>query len=223
MKLNLLSIEGNRKYEKMNDVMSIRAQTHYLTEQFLYFFSKMDLDGSSKLVICFEEKPKEKKKYMRDEYFHVSIYYVDKGVLEKYKTLEKDELDEYFLTIIVDACNYIAQFNNKGEEVVERIEQAADKVRANKYELVILQKKLSKVSDDKRFKAKVYRKLNCLGELWYIEVEDKKTQNIIRYELMNEYTNISKEDFYKKASWNDNKFILKDRLDRETAVIGVCL
>lgn len=134
----------------------------------------MDLDGSSKLVICFEEKPKDKKKYVRDEYFHVSIIYVDKDVLGQFEILERDELDEYFLAIIVDACSYIARFNGKNDEVIEKIEQAANMIRENKFELIILQKKLSKVSKDKRFKAKVYRKLNYLGEIWYIEVEDKK-------------------------------------------------
>lgn len=221
MRLNMLLIEGNREYEKMNDVIPIRARTHYLTEQFLYFFSKIDLDGNSKLVICFEEKPKDKKKYLRDEYFHVSIFYVDKDVLEQFKILEKNEFDEYFLAIIVDACSYIARMNGKDKEVMDRIEQAANMIRANKFDFIILQKKLSKVSQDKRFRAKVYRILNCLGELWYVEIEDKKSKNITRYELMDQYTNISKEDFYKKASWQDSKYILKDRLDRETAIIEV--
>lgn len=84
MKLSLLSIEGNRAYEKQNDILPIRARTHYLTEQFLYYLSRIDLDGSGKLVICFEEKPEDKEQYVCDTYFHVSLYYVDIDVLERF-------------------------------------------------------------------------------------------------------------------------------------------
>lgn len=219
MRLNLLSIEGNRAYEKRNDVVPIRARTHYLTEQFLYYLPKMDLDGSGKLVICFEEKPEDKERYMCDEYFHVSVYYVDKNVLERFESLEQDAFGEYFLGIIVDVCSDIARFHHKEETLIEQIREAANKIRANRFELVIQQKKLSKVSDDRRLKAKVFRQLNFLGEIWYIEVENKNTKYVVRYELMEQYTNISKVDFYKKASWEGSQFVLRDRLDRETARI----
>lgn len=102
---------------------------------------------------------------------------------------------------------------------MEQIREAANKIRTNRFELVIQQKKLSKVSDDRRLKAKVFRQLNFLGEIWYIEVEDKNTKYVVRYELMEQYTNISKVDFYKKASWEGSQFVLRDRLDRETARI----
>lgn len=94
-----------------------------------------------------------------------------------------------------------------------------DKNVLERFELVIQQKKLSKVSDDRRLKAKVFRQLNFLGEIWYIEVEDKNTKYMVRYELMEQYTNIAKVDFYKKASWEGSQFVLRDRLDRETARI----
>lgn len=216
MKLNLLSIEGSRAYEKQNDVVPIRARTHYLTEQFLHYLTKIDLDGSSKLVICFEEKPKDTKKYVCDTYFHVSVYYVDKDVLDRFRTLEQDMMAEYFLGILVDACSNIAHSCHRDEEVVKRIGQAADQIRENHFELVIPQKKLSKTSGDKRWKASVFRRLDSQGELWYVELEDKKANIMVRHELTGQYTNISLVDFYKKAAWEGNRFVLRDRLGRET-------
>ena len=37
----------------------------------------------------------------------------------------------HFLRIIVEACEYIAQFNNKEQEIFEIIEKATDNVRKN--------------------------------------------------------------------------------------------
>lgn len=216
MKLSLLSIEGNRAYEKQNDILPIRARTHYLTEQFLYYLSRIDLDGSGKLVICFEEKPEDKEQYVCDTYFHVSLYYVDIDVLERFQTLQQDEMSAYFLDIIVDVCKNIAHSRHRDEAVIRRIEEAADQMRANQFELVIPQKKLSKTSGDRRWRAEVYRRLDPHGELWYAELEDKRTKNVVRHELTEKYTSVSLVDFYKKAAWEGDRFVLRDRLDRET-------
>lgn len=79
----------------------------------MHFLGKIDLDGNDKLVIQFYERPKSEDKYMCDKFFHVSCYYVDKKDIDKLEKLKKDELEFYFLRIIVEACEYIAQFNNK--------------------------------------------------------------------------------------------------------------
>lgn len=85
MKLNLLSIEGSRAYEKQNDVVPIRARTHYLTEQFLHYLTKIDLDGSSKLVICFRKSQKTQKSmsvthiFMYQSIMLIKMYWIGFG------------------------------------------------------------------------------------------------------------------------------------------------
>lgn len=214
MKLVQLTIENSQK-------SAIRARAHYITEQFLYFFNKIDLDGSSKLVIFLEIKPEHEDIYTNDSYFHVSKYYVEKSVHNRFDTIKENELDEYFLNIVVNACKHIAILNSREEKVIQLIDAAADKIRENKFELILLQKKLTKTSADKRFCAKVYRQINRLGEKWYAEIEDKTNKTVTKCELMTHYTNISLVDAYKKSFWENHKFILQDRLDRTEAMIKV--
>ncbi|MBQ3546097.1 MAG: hypothetical protein IJA34_14115 [Lachnospiraceae bacterium] len=91
MKLSMLSIEGNNEHEKKNDIMSIRTRTYYITEIFMHFLGKIDLDGNDKLVIQFYERPKSEDKYMCDKFFYVSCYYVDK----KYKASVYRSINRY--------------------------------------------------------------------------------------------------------------------------------
>lgn len=214
MKLAQLTIENSQKN-------AIRAKAHYITEQFLYFFNKIDLDGNSKLVILLDAKPEHEDAYINDSYFHVSKYYVGETVPDRFDALTESEFDEYFLNIVVYACKHIAIQNNREENIIQMIDDAADKIRENKFELTILQKKLTKTSADKRFRAKVYRKINRLGEKWYAEIEDKNNKTSTKCELMANYINISLVDAYKKSLWKNHKFILQDRLDRTEAVIEI--
>lgn len=220
MKLNQLSIEGNAEHEKKNNTMSIRAMTYYITEIFMHFLLKIDLDGSGKLVIYFYDRPDLEPQYECDKYFHVSWYNVDKSVIDKFAQLEKGEYDEFFLNIVVDVCKYIALSNNR-EELIEVIEQAAIKVRECNFELELLQKKLSKLSDNRRYKANVYRNVNRQGEIWYVVAEDKINKTSTRYEIMNSYSSISKTELFKKSYWEDEKFILADRFDRVVGSVEV--
>ena len=199
--------------------MSIRARTYYVTEIFMQFLAKIDLDGNDKLVIHFCEKPASSNKYVCDKYFHVSCYNVDKNVIDKSDTLKDDELDKFFLDIIVEACKYIARFNNRGEDVIKMIELAADKVRENKFELVMLQKGLSKLSGNKQYKASVYRNINRYGEMWYVEMENRNNKNIKRYQIMKQYAHISKTEFFKNSYWENEKFVLTDKFGRVVETI----
>lgn len=221
MKLSMLEIEGNKEQEKKNDTMSIRTRTYYITEIFMHFLGKIDLDGNDKLVIKFYERSKSEDKYMCDKFFHVSCYYVDRRDIDKLGELKNDELELYFLGIIVEACEYISKFNNKEKEIFEIIEKAADNVRKNDFELIIFQKSLSKISSDKKYKASVYRSINIYGEMWYVEVENRNDKSTKKYQIMKQYAHINKTEFFKKSYWDNEKFILTDRFGRIVQTIKI--
>lgn len=220
MKLNMLVVEGNKKAEKENDLEPIRFQAYHVVEIFMSFLSKIDLDGSSKLTIHFEEKPSNKKKYVCDNYFHVSWYYVSESDIELLNSLEKSDRDEYFLNVIVKTLKSIAQINHCNQEIFEEIDTTSKKVLDSGFKLKREIKKLSKVSQDKKFRAKVYRNIDSQGELWYAEIEDKDG-NIHRHDLMSGPSYISKVDFFKKSQWEGNRFVISDRLDHVVATIVV--
>ena len=128
MKLNMLVIEGNKKAEKVNNVIPIRVQAYHVVEIFMSFLSKIDLDGSSKLTIHFEERPSNNKTYTCDNYFHVSSYYVRESDIELLNSLEKNDRDEYFLNVIVKTLKSIAQINHCNQDIFEEIDAASRKV-----------------------------------------------------------------------------------------------
>ena len=55
-KLALLVIEGDRNYQKANNVIWVNQQAFHVIEKFMFFLPKIDLDGSSKLTIFFKKR-----------------------------------------------------------------------------------------------------------------------------------------------------------------------
>lgn len=220
LKLNILILEGDRKYEKANNVVPISFQSFHVVELFKYYLPKIILDGSSKLVIYFKDKPESEKQYMIDHYFGVSWYYVDNNDISKLETLKKEELNEYYLNIIIKVFKDIVQINNGSSELLEIIDETARKVRDSNFEQTQKIKSLSKISEDKQFKASVYQHIDNRGESWYVEITDKN-KNICRHDIMDKPSFTSRKSLYKKSLWEDKKFIILDRFNRVLAKINV--
>lgn len=220
MKLSKLVLEGDKKIEKLNKANPINFQSYHVTEIFMNFLPKIDLDGNDKLVIYFKEKPEFEERYVCDKDFHVSWYYVDRSDIDKLKKLDKNTLNEYYLNIIARTLKDIGQQNNCGEEVFTIIEETVQKVIKSNFELTQKINRLSKVSQDKQFKSKVYRHIDNQGEIWYVELEDNN-KNIYKYDIMKKPSHISKLDFYKKSQWKNGEFILLNKLDQVVATIQV--
>lgn len=218
MKLNMLVLEGDRGYEKLNDVIPISFQSYHISELFMHFLPKIDLDGSSKLVIYFKEKEESEAKYVCDNNFHVSWFYVDKNDLNNLKNLNKEMLNLYYLNIIADTFRYIAKQNNCNQEILTIIEETVQRVKDSEYRLTQKIKQLSRISPDKQFKANVYRHIDSQGELWYVEIEGKNNK-IKKYDIMEKPSHISKVHFYKKSQWENDKFILLNKLGQVVITI----
>ena len=184
----------------------------------MHFLPKIDLDGSKKLIIYFKEKEEIEPRYVCDNNFHVSWYYVDKDDLSNLKELNKERTNEYYLDVIAETFRYIARLNNCKQEIFDIIQETVQQVKQSDYKLTQRVKRLSKISLDKQFKANVFRNIDSEGELWYVDVEDKN-KNIIRYDIMKKPSHISKIDFYKNSEWEDNRFILLNKLGQVVATI----
>ena len=147
-KLSILVIEGDRDYEKTHNVVPVNWQAFHVIEIFMHFLPRIDLDGSSKLSILFRKKKDTEQQYMQSDYFGVSIYYVDEPEIDRQRGLKKDEEEEYYLNIIVNTLKWIAQTQGSNAALMNIIDETAQKVRNNHFELTLPVKKLSKSSSD---------------------------------------------------------------------------
>lgn len=159
---------------------------------------------------------------MRSDYFGVSIYYVDEAELDRQRALKKEEEAEYYLNMIVDTLKYIAQINNRDAEIFHVIDETAQKVRDNHFDLTLPVKKLSKASADRQFKANVYRHISNQGESWYVEMIDKN-KNISRIciDVLKKPTFVPQTGVFVQSKWEENRFIVSDRFGKVFAKIDV--
>lgn len=220
--LNLLVIEGDRDYEKTHNAIPVNWQAFHVIELFMYFLPKVDLDGNSKLAIFFKNKADSVQQYMYYDVQGVSCYYVDEVEIERQRKLNKEDESEYYLNIIVDTLKRIAQINGRDTEIFNIIDETAQKVRDNNFEVTFHIKKLSKSSADRKFRANTYRHISSRGESWYVDIEDKN-KNITRQniDLSKKPAFISQTGVFQQSRWEGNRFIVSDRFGRVTATIDM--
>lgn len=221
-KLALLVIEGDKNFEKMHNVIPVNWQAFHVIEIFMHFWPKIDLDGSSKLSILFRKKKDTEQEYMQSDYFGVSIYYVDEAEIDRQRGLKRDEEEEYYLNIIVDTLKRIAQIQDRDADILNVIDETAQKVRDNNFELTLPIKKLSKSSADGQSRANVYRHISNQGESWYVEIKDKN-KNLSRHniDLLKKPTFVSQTGVFEQSKWEGNRFIVLDRFGKVFAMIDV--
>ena len=100
---------------------------------FMHHLPKIILDESGKLTIYFTAKPDGEQQYMKNDYFHVSWYYAEKPCLNKrdLKNMSQEDINEYYLGVIVDTLRHIARINNRALELDDIIDETVRKVREN--------------------------------------------------------------------------------------------
>lgn len=221
-KLALLVIEGDRNYQKANNVIWVNQQAFHVIEIFMFFLPKIDLDGSSKLTIFFKKRKDSEQQYMQNNFQGVSWYYVDEDEIERQRHLKREEEEEYYLSIIADTLKRIAQIDGRDDTLFKIIDETAQKVRDNNFELTLPIKKLAKSSADGQFRAYVYRHISNQGESWYVEMKDKN-KNITRYDinLLKKPSFISQTGVFVQSKWEGKRFVISDRFERVTATVDV--
>lgn len=219
MNLTMLSLEGDKPHIK--NVRPVNIESYHVVELFMNSLSRIDLDGSNKLVIYFKTLPVGESKYMRDEDFNVSWYYVGEEVLSVFKEINSAEKDVFYLNIIKESLKEIARINNKSNEILDKIELAAEQVVINGFEIYQHVKRLSRHSSTNNCKIDVFRHICPKGEMWYVEITDKMQQQKKKAKIMQDYSHISKVDFFKKSRWNGDLFELLNRFDRVVVTVDI--
>ena len=210
-----------REDEQRNDdkKYSISFQAHNIIQMFMFFLPKVQIDGSSKISILFEKKTEDKPQYFRNDYFHISTYYVDESTLNIANKISLEEKNEFFLSVIENVLSDIAS-KVGNNEVIDAIHGAADRVREHNYEMILKMEKLSKGSKDRRYKAITYIKINSLGECAYVEIIDDKKQ-VQKVDITEPITFVSLNQIIKKCEWRDHSFVMMNNLGKELVSIDL--
>lgn len=214
--LNTIVIEGDKNDKNKNNLTPVKFQTHHIIEIFMHFLPKIDLDGSTKLTIRFAKRPSDEEIYHCSKSFKVSWYYVEPEKIPKEKI--DNNRDLFYLELIGNVLKEIAQINQCDTSVLQKIEEAMYKVREQKFTLMLPIKKLSKTSMDKVYKASVVRILCPQGEKWQVKVS-KCDEVIGQADLSMNYKYVSQENLYAKMEWQDDRFLIYDRLRRVVVAV----
>jgi hypothetical protein len=221
--LKKIILEGDSKYERANKLFPIRWKSHYLTELFMELCPKMELDGNGKLTIfATRNKIQNTKKYNNYKAFHVSSYYLEMEQINRLERLELEEAEKYMLNIIEEVLIDIVNVFDNSEENINIIRETIKKMNEQDLSLKKKIKTLSKTSKGGKYKADVFRCLNrTVGEAWCVELKcDNSDQTKIKW-LSDIPDYLDRRDYFKKSRWEDNKFIITDKLGTEVALIDI--
>ncbi|MEN1990397.1 hypothetical protein [Paenibacillus hubeiensis] len=223
MKLKTIILQGDSKYEKENQLFPIRWKSHHVTELFMELFPDIELDGNRQLtILATRDRRENAKKYNNYKAFNASAYYLEEAQIKTLETLNPEDAESFILGIIeevlVDITNIIGEDEQKRTVIKDTIKQ----VREMEFSLKKKMKTLSKKSKVGKYKADVFRCLNKVsGEVWCVEIENGISGQTRVEWLTSKPNYLDRRDYFKKSKWEENKFIITNRLGVEVFSIEV--
>lgn len=223
MKLKKIILEGDSKYEKANRLFPIRWKSHHVTELFMELFPEIELDGNKQLTIFATRNRRENaKKYNNYKAFNVSSYYLEEEQIKILETLNPEDAENFILSIIEEVLVDITNIIGEDEEKRNAIQDTTKQVREMEFSLKKKVKTLSKKSKVGKYKADVFRCLNKVsGEVWCVEIENGISGQTRVEWLTSKPDYLDLRDHFKKSKWEENRFIITDKLGVEVFSIEV--
>ncbi|WP_058486941.1 hypothetical protein, partial [Defluviitalea phaphyphila] len=224
MLLRDIVLDGWHEYEKANNLFPIRWKSHHITELFLELCPRMELDGSTNLNIFHpKEKRKHEKKYVRDDYFNITTYYLEEEQMKALELLTLEEAEEYIVELLEEVLIDIVNRYDKNEEKIRIIKDTIKKMREKNFSLEKKIKKLTKVTKDRKYKAEVFRCLNKkVGEAWYVKISSSGKNKISKIKWITDkpdYLNRTRQ--FHKSRWEGTKFIISDDIGIDECCIDI--
>ncbi|MBE5990890.1 MAG: hypothetical protein E7247_00675 [Paenibacillaceae bacterium] len=223
MLLKKIILEGDPKYEKENKLFPIRWKSHHITELFIELCPELELDGNGQLtILATRNRRQNAKKYNNYKAFHASSYYLDKEQIKTLELLESEDAEKYILNIIEEVLIDITNMSGKNEEKSNTIKATIKKMIDQDLSLRKKIKTLSKTSKGGKYKAEVFRCLNrTVGEAWCVQIKCGNSDQTKIQWLANIPDYLDRRDYFKKSRWEENKFIITNKLGAEVALVDV--
>lgn len=208
MNLNILTLQESDA-SVLTEGVRIRQIGHHITQIFMTLLPKVEINGSSKIVVSLGPRGDED---LFDNVLGVTNIFIENFDFKQFFSLDRFNQDKQLLEKLRHALVAIAMRKESNHATVEIINSTAEAVLKMHFELETPIKKLSKTSKDKKHKINVYRLLNAkVGEGWYCE-EHSPTKNKI---WMHEVPGfIDRSDLFKSAEINEHGYQIKNRLGK---------
>ncbi|OUO26903.1 hypothetical protein [Flavonifractor sp. An306] len=186
----------------------------------------IDIDGSRVITICAHQNRLHpgNEKYICDNYFHVSIYYLEPEEVYALNEAKQDMDSTVIGEILEHTLIDIAHRNNCSEDIIQKMESAFISIANHHFMREERIDKLSKRAKDTGLAAHIYRVLSAeVGEAWYVEIIDRKGTVICQENMGTnpDYVDRLNSRLYAKAAWRKNTFMILDRFGNEVFHITV--
>jgi len=223
LKLKKIILEGDSKYEKEKQIFPIRWKSHHVTELFMELFPEIELDGNKQLTILATRNRRENaKKYNNYKAFNASSYYLEEEQIKTLELLNSEDAERFVLDIIQEVLVDITNILGENEEKNSSIKATTKQVIEMEFSLKRKIKTLSKKSKRGKYKADVFRCLNkTSGEAWCVELENGISGQTRVEWLTSKSDYLDRRDYFKKSKWEENKFIITNKLGVEVVSIEV--
>lgn len=211
MNLNMLVLQESDSMTLPGGV-HIRQMAHHITQIFMVLLPKVDINGSSKIVIELGPRGDED---LFDNVLGVTNIFVEDFDFAGLLSLNRTDQDIKLLEELRRSLITIATRHGENKNVVEIINSTADAVLHSDFKLTTPIKNLSKTNSSKKQRINVFRLLSAeVGESWHCEVTSQ--QNNTKNEIhMNEVPSfIDRSDLFKSAEINEDTYRVKNRLGK---------
>ncbi|HIZ56280.1 hypothetical protein [Flavonifractor sp. An306] len=186
----------------------------------------IDIDGSRTITICAHQNRLRpgNEKYICDNCFHVSIYYLEPEEVCALNEAKQDMDSTVIEEILEHSLMDIAHRNNCSKDIIQKMERAFIRIANRHFMREERIDKLSKRAKDTGLTAHIYRVLSAeVGEAWYIKITDRKGTVICQENMGTNpgYVDRLSSRLYAKAAWRKNTFMILDRFGNEVFHINI--
>ncbi|NNA94165.1 hypothetical protein HBO33_03230 [Pseudomonas gessardii] len=204
----MLTLQESDESALTTDVR-IRHLSHHITQIFMELLPKIEINGSSKIVVSLGSRGDED---LFDNVLGSTNIFVENFDFKKFLSLNRRSQEIELLEELRRALIAIATKRESNDATVEQINQTAEKVLNTNFQLETPIKKLSKTSKNKKHKINVFRVLNAeVGESWYCQDQLFPKNKIWMHEPPGF---IDRSDFFKTAEFGENSYLIKNRLGK---------
>jgi hypothetical protein len=208
MNLNQLTLQESDISAK-RDGVRIRQLSHHITQIFMSLLPKIEINGSSKIVVSLGPRGDED---LFDNVLGVTNIFIENFDFDNFLSMDRVNQDKQLLEELRQALIAIATKRGKNPTAIDIINSTTDAVLQINFELETQIKKLSKSSQNKKRKFNIYRTLNsAVGEGWYCKEDNNQEEKTWMHELP---SFIDRQEFFKTAEINENGYHIKNRLGK---------
>lgn len=211
MNLNILTLRESDSTTLPKGIR-IRQLAHHITQTFIALSPKIDINGSSKIVVILGPRGDED---LFDNVLGVTNIFIEDFDFHQLLSLSRTAQDIKLLEELRQALTTIATRKGRNEKTVDIINSTAAAVLSTEFKLTTRIKNLSKTSKNKKQKVDVFRLLNAeVGEGWYCQITNQNSKTETKNWMHEIPGFIDRSDLFKSATLNEDIYQINNRLGK---------